>query len=168
VDGRLHTVTVRLPDQMQVVAFFVPFAVNLPGGARRTARPQAWLRSSTPEEIAVARLEGLLANLGNSDVPGGDLPLTAELHRTASDLELRIDVAPIEPTRPGPVRISWAFPRGEGNAEVHHQIVPSGDLAKGFHQAIRIEPPGGARQVSVAVEALGPERWAGKVLEIAP
>lgn len=166
VDGRIHTVSVRLPEQLQVVVVFFAFAVNLPGDARRTARPQAWLRSSTPQEIAEARLEGLLANsLGNRDLPGGDLPLTAGLHPEGASLELRIEVAPLEPERPGPVRVSWAFPGEEGASEVHHQIFPMGDLAKGFRQAIRIEPPAGARKVAVAVEALGPERWAGKVLE---
>ncbi len=157
VDGRLHTVAVRLPDQMQVVAFFFPIAINLPGGARRTARPQAWLRFSTPQEIAEARLEGLLSG---RDVPGGDLPLTAGLHRTASGLEIRIDVAPVQnPARPGPVRISW----GCSDGGVRHQIVPVESLEKGFLQTIWIEP---CRRIAVVVEALGPERWAGKVLEI--
>jgi hypothetical protein len=165
VDGRLHTVAVRLPDQMQVVAFFFPIAINLPGGAKRTARPQAWLRSSTPQEIAEVRLEGLLAG---REVPGGDLPLTAELHRTVTaevGPELRIDVAPVQnPERPGPVRISW----GCSDGEVRHQTIPVESLDKGFRQTIRIESPGGTRRIAVVVEALGPERWAGKVLEIEP
>lgn len=126
VDGRLHTVTVSLPDQMRVVAFFFPIVIHLPGGAKRTARPQAWLRSSTPQEIAEVRLEGLLAG---REVPGGDLPLTAELHRVSegTGLELRIEVAPVqnpEPERPGPVRVSWAFPGEEGATGVRHQVVP--------------------------------------------
>lgn len=156
-DGRLQTVTVRLPDQLQVVAFFFPIAINLPGGAKRTARPQAWLRSSTPREIAEIRLTELLAG---RDIPGGDLPLTVETH----GVELRIDVAPIQnPERPGPVRISWGCSAEEGQAaEVHHQTVPAGDLEKGFRQTIRVEP---CRRIAVVVEALGPERWAGKVLE---
>ncbi len=58
VEGRLQTVQVSLPDQMQVVAFFFPIALNLPGGPQKQARPQAWLRSSTPQEIAEIRLEG--------------------------------------------------------------------------------------------------------------
>lgn len=159
VDGRLHTVAVRLPDQMQVVAFFFPIAINLPGGAKRTARPQAWLRSSTPQEIAEVRLGELLAG---RDVPGGDLPLTAGIHQTSSGPELRIEVPSArnpEPARPGPIRISW----GCSDGEVRHQTVPAGDLEKGFRQAIRIEP---CHRIAVAVEALGPERWAGKVLEI--
>lgn len=163
VDGRLHTVSLRVPDQLEVVAVFFAVPINLPGGARRTARPQAWLRSSTPQEIAEARLEGLLAN---REVPGGDLPLKAGLHPAGDGVELQIEVAPLEPARPGPIRISWAFPGQEGAAGFHHQVFPEGDLAKGFRQTIRIEPPGGARQVAVVVEALGPERWEGKLLEL--
>lgn len=166
VDGRLHTVAVRLPDQMQVVAFFFPFTINLPGGAKRTARPQAWLRSATPEEIAEVRLQELLAG---RDVPGGDLPLVAGLHHVSSGLELRIEVPPVrnpEPARPGPVRVSWAFPGEEGAVGFRHQVLPLEGLEKGFRQTIRIEPPRGARRIAVVVEALGPERWAGKALEI--
>lgn len=176
LDGRLHTVSVRLPDQMQVVAFFFPIAINLPGGAKRTARPQAWLRSSTPQEIAEIRLAGLLSHPGNTGSNGdkgdnGDLPLTAEVRHTPSGVELRIEVAPVqdaEPARPGPGRISWAFPGEEGPTGVRHQTVPVEDLEKGFRQVVRIDPPAGARRMAVVVEALGPERWAGRVLEIGP
>ncbi len=173
VDGRLRTVEVRLPDQMHVGAMFYPIPVKLSGGARKQARPQAWMRSSTPVEIAEARLEDLLAGRG---VSGGGLPLTA----AASRAELRIELAPIQNTEsapPGPLRVSWAFPRGEGgegitegntegNTAVHHETFSGEGLGQGLRRTLRIEPPAGARQVAVVVEALGPERWAGTVLEI--
>jgi len=166
VDGRLHSVDVSLPDQIRVDVFAYPVAVNRPS-ARKKARSQEWVRSSTPEEIAEARLEALLSNPGDT----GDLPLTAEVRRTNAGMELRIEVAPLkvpESAPPGPVRVSWAFSGDEGATGVRHQILPAGDLEKGFRQAVRIDPPAGTHRMAVVVEALGPERWAGRVLEIAP
>lgn len=166
VDGRLHSVEVSLPDQIRVDVLAYPVAVNRPG-ARKKARAQGWVRSSAPEEIAEARLEGLLAGHGSADL-GGDLPLNAVAERTARGTELRIEVAPFpipESAPPGPVRVSWAFPGEEGATGVHHQVFPAGALEKGFRQVVRIEP---CRRVAVVVEALGPERWGGRVLEIGP
>lgn len=168
-DGRLHSIDVSLPDQIRVDVLNYPVAVHHP--SRRTkARAQGWIRSSTPEEIAQARLENLLSGQRLEDT----LPLTAAVARTQAGMELRIEVAPFqlpEPARPGPVRISWAFPGKEGEegaVAVRHQILPAGDLEKGFRQTLRIEPPPGARKIAVVVEALGPERWAGRVLETGP
>lgn len=166
VDGRLHSVDVSLPDQIRIDVLAYPVAVNRPS-VRKKARSQEWIRSSTPEEIAEARLEALLSNPGET----GDLPLTAEARRTPSGMELRIEVAPLEipeSAPPGPVRVSWAFSGEEGAIGVHHQAFPAGDLEKGFRQTVRIDPPAGARRMAVVVEALGPDRWAGRVLEIGP
>ncbi|HEV2855347.1 MAG TPA: hypothetical protein VHC97_21305 [Thermoanaerobaculia bacterium] len=151
MDGRLHQIAVSVP------------------GKRKQVRSQEWIRSSTPEEIAGARLENLLSGVHLED----NLPLTAAVARTPAGMELRIEVASLQlpESRPGPVRISWAFPgpeSEEGATDVHHQILPRGDLEKGFRHTLRIEPPAGARKVAVVVEALGPERWAGRVLETGP
>jgi hypothetical protein len=172
VDGRLHSVDVSLPGQIRVEVFAYPVAVNQPG-RRKTARAQEWIRSSTPEEIAEARLENLLSGAGIAGTEGG-LPLAAAVAGTRAGMELRIEVAPFqvpESAPSGPVRISWAFPGQEdieGATGVHHQEFPSGDLEKGFHQRVRIDPPAGARRIAVVVEALGPERWAGRLLETGP
>jgi hypothetical protein len=146
VDGRLHAIQVSLP------------------GKRQAVRAQEWLRSSTPEEISTARLENLLAGVRE---PGG-LPLTVSATATPGGLELRLKIAPFEVPESapaGPVRISWAFPGPDGATGVHHETVPAGEIAKGWSHTARAGIPLRARSAAVVVEALGPERWAGAVVE---
>lgn len=166
VDGRLHRLEVSLADKMRLG--FAPYgvAVSLPGEARSIRAP-AWIRSSTPEEIAEARLAELLA--GRS--AGGDLPLTAAARPTPSGLELQLALAPLaspESSPSGPVRLSWAFPGDEDASGARHKILPGGEPEKGWRHTARIAAPPGSRRVAVVVEALGAERWGGAVLGIPP
>jgi len=166
VDGRLHTVEVRHPDQIGVQLFFFPIAVNLLDDSKKQARPQKWIRSSTPEEVAEARIENLFAGRGAT---GGDLPFKAFVGRAPAGAELRIEVAPLQvpdSAPPGPLRITWGFSGNEGEAAVHHEIVPVEDLGKGVRRTFRIDPLSGTQRIAVVVEALGPEMWGGTVLEI--
>jgi hypothetical protein len=163
VDGRLHSIAVSLSTRMKVD---VPFGSIAVGPARKVKQVRApeWIRSSTPEGIAEARLENLLAG----HPADGDLPLTAVVRRTPAGLELSIEVPPLQlpgSTPSSPVRISYAFPEEEG-AAVHHETLPGGDLEKGWRRTLIVAPLPGSRQIAVVVDALGPERWTGKVLAI--
>jgi hypothetical protein len=170
VDGRLHSLAVSLSARERIDAMLWVAEVSVPGPMEtRQIRAPGWIRSSTPEEIAEARLEDLLAHRG----AGGDLPLHAALQRSPARLELQIEIAPIEipeAALPGPVRVSWAWSKeeSEGAAEAHHEILPGLDPAKGLQRALRVEVPAHAREIAVVVEALGPERWGGAVLAAAP
>lgn len=149
VDGQLHTLTVSLPRK------------------RKEARAPGWLRSSTPAAVAGLRLENLLA--GRS--MGGDLPLTIAVQRGAAGSELRVKIAPFplpDSAPPGPVRISYAFPGEDGATTSRQEVFLAGDLERqGWQRTVRIDPPPGAQRVAVVVEALGPEKWGGAVVEIA-
>jgi hypothetical protein len=147
VDGRVRPVEVRLP------------------GRSKDVRAQAWVRSSTPEGVAEARLRNLLAG----EPPDGGLPLEAEAREAApSVLEVRITTAPYKaasPAAPGPVRISYAFAGEDGTVRIRHELVPAGGVAeRGFRHTARVELPPGTRQVAVAVEDLSTETWSGRVL----
>ena len=142
VDGRLRPLSVALRERGALV------------------RGPAWIRSSTPREVAEARLENLLA----VSPTGGDLPVKVSFAGT----ELSIEAEPIQvpdSAPPGPVRVSWAFSGPDGAAGVRHEILEIGDqIERGWRRTLRIEVPPGVR-VAVVVEAMGPERWAGRVVE---
>ncbi|HEY0515092.1 MAG TPA: hypothetical protein VGH73_24565 [Thermoanaerobaculia bacterium] len=148
VDGRLHALAVRLP------------------GRKTEARAPAWLRSSTPEDISRARLESLFAG----HPVEGDLPLSASLRKVGDGVELRLALPSLRsPGAPpsGPVRISYAFPGQDGPTAIHHETLAAGDLeGRGWRHSARIVPPADARKIAVVVEALGPERWGGAVLDL--
>ncbi|MES1241111.1 MAG: hypothetical protein ABUT39_05780, partial [Acidobacteriota bacterium] len=125
-DGRLRPVEVRLRN-------------GTPVRARR------WVRSSTPEGVAEARLRRLLAG----DPLPGNLPLRIEAGR----LVVGAFSAP-EPAVPGPVRISVAYADGT----IRHELAPGIDAPGlspdgGWSHAL----PDGA--VAVLVEDLARERW---------
>src|SRR6185295_9002719 len=83
--------------------------------------------------------------------------------------ELRLEVAPIhlpEDTPAGPLRLSWAWAGPDGATGIRHQILPAGDLTKGWQHAERLTSPAGGRRLAVIVEALGPETWGGVVLSL--
>ncbi len=170
VDGRLHSLAVSLTARERIDAVLWVAAVSLPGTMEtRQIRAPGWIRSSTPAEIAAARLEDLLAHRS----AGGDLPLRLALRRAAAGWELRIEIAPVEISAaalPGPVRVSWAWPDEgtEGAAEIHHEILTATDLEQGLRRTLRIDPPAHVREIAVLAEALGPERWGGAVLAAAP
>lgn len=147
VDGRVRPVEVRLP------------------GRSKDVRAQEWVRSSTPEGVAEARLRNLLAG----GPPGGGLPLEAEVREAApAVLEVRIMAAPYKaanPATPGPVRISYAFLGADETVRIRHELVPAGGVAeRGFTHTARVDVPPGTLKVAVAVEDLSTETWNGRVL----
>jgi hypothetical protein len=151
VDGRVESLAVSLP------------------GKRKQVRAPEWVRSSTPEEIAEVRLEDLLAgrSLETQSPTGSGLPLSATIATTPAGPELRLEVAPVqipEDAPAGPLRISYAWAGPDGATGIRHEILPAGDLTKGWRHAERLAPPAGERRLAVIVEALGPETWGGAVL----
>lgn len=143
-DGRLRPLSVALRDRNALV------------------RSPAWIRSSTPQEVTEARLENLLA----VSPAGGDLPVKVSL--AGSELQIEAEAIQVpDSAPPGPVRVSWAFAGPDGATGVRHEVLEIGDqIEKGWRRTVRIEVPPGTRRVAVVVEAMGPERWAGRVVEI--
>jgi hypothetical protein len=127
-----------------------------------TLRTRTWLRSSTPEEAAAARVRALL--LSATGRPEGTLPLQIDRQADQGRLALRLTVAPFEgsgPVAPGPVRISWAF-ADEGEPQVHHEIAAGiARPAEGWSHTLQLTIPPGAWRVAVAVDDLARERWSG-------
>lgn len=148
VDGAVRPVSVRFPKR------------------RLDVRAQEWVRSSTPEGIAEARVSNMLSGLP----PGGTLPLTVQANPSGTGLELRIEAKPYtvaRPAPPGPVRISWAFLKEDGSYDVRHETVPSANVSReGFRHTLRVTPPPGARRLAVAVEDLAHEAWGGTLLPV--
>jgi hypothetical protein len=146
-DGKAQRITVRARN----------------GTALRT---RTWLRASTPEEAAAARVRTLLLSAtGRSE---GTLPL--QIERTLDEqgrLILRLTVAPFEdpgPVAPSPVRISWAF-ADEGEPQVHHEMAAGIERpGQGWSHTLTIALPPGAGRLAVAVDDLARERWSGTVL----
>jgi hypothetical protein len=142
-------------------------AVSLPGKRKQVRAPE-WVRSSTPEEIAEVRLEDLLAG---RPLTGG-LPLSATIATVAgvsAGLELRLEVAPPqlpEDAPAGPLRISYAWSGPDGATGIRHEILPAGDLTKGWRHSERLAAPAGERRLAVIVEAMGPETWGSAVLGV--
>jgi hypothetical protein len=124
-DGRLRPVEVRTRNGSPV-------------------RTRQWVRSSTPEGIAEARLRRLLA--GDPLSPG--LPLRVE----AGTIRVAAFSAP-EPAVPGPVRISIA----EADGTIRHELVPGIEAPdKGWSHVL----PGRPLAISaILVEDLARERW---------
>ncbi|MEA2561464.1 MAG: hypothetical protein QOH06_2968 [Acidobacteriota bacterium] len=127
MDGQLRPVEVRLRN----------------GTALRSRR---WVRSSTPEGLADARLRLLLSG---EHLPES-LPLTVE----PAPAGLKLTVAPFsspDPVTPGPVRISLACA-----GTVQHQIAPGIDAPdKGWSHILATTCPPEA----LLVEDLARERW---------
>jgi hypothetical protein len=146
-DGRLRPVEVRLRN----------------GTAVRTRQ---WVRSSTPEGIAEARLRRLLAG---DRLPEGtpEFPLRIETGK----INVGAFSAP-EPAVPGPVRISTAYAGADGALTIRHELAPGIDSPdKGWSGTLT--GLDGARPLAVLVEDLARERWSavrtdgeGRVAEI--
>jgi hypothetical protein len=141
-----------------------PIEVRLRNGT--TLRTRTWLRSSTPEEAAAARVRALL--LSATERREGTLPL--QVDRQPADpgrLVLRLTVSPFEgsgPVAPGPVRISWAFAE-EGEPRVQHQMAAGIERpGQGWSHTLTLDLPPGAGRLAVAVDDLARERWSGTVL----
>ncbi|HYO15743.1 MAG TPA: hypothetical protein VE685_21300 [Thermoanaerobaculia bacterium] len=147
VDGRVQAVEVKVPNRVGEV------------------RAQAWVRSSTPEGVAEARLRNLLAG----EPAGGPLPLRLSTREVApSVLEVRFEVAPRQaagPAPPGPVRISYAFLGAGATPEIRHEVVAAENVAaRGWSHTARVSLPPGTRRVAVVVEDLSREVWRGTFL----
>ena len=142
-----------------------PVEVQLRNGRR--LRTRAWLRSSTPEEAAAARVRTLLLNAAGH--PEGTLPLGIAQSFSGDRLVLRLTVAPFEdsgPVAPGPVRISWAF-ADEGEPRVHHETASGiAHPGQGWSHTLTLAVPPGVRRLAVAVDDLARERWSGTVLAL--
>lgn len=142
-----------------------PVEVRLRDGT--PLRTRAWLRSSTPEEAASARVRALL--LSATGRQEGTLPLQIDPKADPGRLVLRLTVAPFEdagPVAPGPVRISWAFADEQG-PQVHHEMAPGiRKPGQGWSHTLTIPIPPGAGRLAVAVDDLARERWSGTVLNL--
>jgi hypothetical protein len=143
-----------------------PLRVHLRNGTE--LRTRTWIRSSTPDEVAAARLRTLL--LAGRSEPG-TLPLRLDRGVSpAGRLDLRLLVDPFQSSGPvaaGPVRVSWAFVVGESEPVVHHeQVAGIAETGEGWSHPLTLEVPAGARRLVVAVDDLARERWSGAVLDL--
>lgn len=142
-----------------------PIQVRLKNGT--VLRTRTWLRSSTPEEAAAARVRTLL--LDATGRAGGNLPLQVVPRREADGrLMLQLSIAPSTdpaPVPPGPVRLSWAFATDEGEPRVEHRTVPGIASGQAWSHTLAIPAaPAGAWRLAVAVDDLARERWNGVAL----
>jgi len=138
LDGKLHTVEVRLPS------------------APEPLRGQRWVQSVVPAEVDAARAR-LLA--GGAKVDAGALKVDAAL----AGQRLRVRVAPAGAAAAGPVRLSIAF---DNRSEARHVAVPETSFDKGWEHTVELQLPAGARRVSVVVEDLAHERWGGAAIDL--
>jgi len=138
LDGKLHTVEVRLPS------------------APEPLRGQRWVQSVVPAELDAARAR-LLA--GGAQVAAGALKVDAALEGQ----RLRVRVAPAGTAGAGPVRLSIAF---DNRSEARLLAVPETSFDKGWEHTVELQIPAGARRVSVVVEDPAHERWGGTAIDL--
>jgi hypothetical protein len=156
-DGKTRPVEVRLSPE---------------GAALRTP---VWRRSSTPDEVAAARLRRALA--GGAE--HGTLPLTATAtvvtaapaHPGEQRRALRVTVGAFSPPdslAAGPFRLSIAFAGGPGAAPtVEHRLLTGAGLSeKGWTETLPLDVPPGARKLGVAVEDLTHQLWGATVVDL--
>ncbi len=143
LDGRLHELRVALAK------------------GERELRVPRWVRSSTPEAVAAARLRDAL----DRGEPGGSLPLKVSLQPAAGtgDLDLRVEVAAGsgEAGTASPVRLSWAVATDRGTVLGHRILDQPVDLrAAGLSLRQTVHAEGAVRRVAALVESLADESWA--------
>ncbi len=144
-DGRLRPIEVRMRNGSPV-------------------RSRRWVRSSTPEGIAEARLRRLLAG----DRLAEGLPLRVEAGRITIGA-----FASSEPAVPGPVRISVAWQDGSGSLGFRHVLAAGLDAPESGWSAelpadLPADLPPGARPLAVLVEDLARERWSARRIDLSP
>ena len=159
-------------------------------------RAPVWRRSSTPDEVAAARLREVLA--GGAE--HGTLPLTATATLPApaagggeSRGSLRLTVgafAAADSLPAGPFRVSLAFagaPEAPASPAagtagtvitahaaakppaVQHRLLTRADLtAKGWTETLALDVPPGARTLGVAVEDLSHQIWGATAVDLGP
>jgi hypothetical protein len=135
--------------------------------AQQPLRTRAWVRSSTPEAVAAARLRLLL---GGAPLQG-TLPLSAIVAPrpgAADGLDLRLALpAAAEPGTAAPLRLSLVFAGADGSVrEVRHEVIAGVDLEKGWRRTVPLAAPAGATKAAVAVEDLGRESWGAARLDL--
>jgi hypothetical protein len=161
-----------------------PIAVSLAGNALdvRTAR---WVRSSTPEALAAARLRRLL----DGDDVAGSLPIsatilaspppaaglasgsdTAETGVAPEPLVLLARASPAgaaDPAASGPVRVSFAWSDAAGRVEVKHRLLDAGEADAWLRQRtlrLTAPPPAAGRpRIALMIEDLASEIWGAAV-----
>jgi hypothetical protein len=141
-------------------------------------RAPVWRRSSTPDEVAAARLREVLA--GGAE--HGTLPVTATATLPApaagggeSRGSLRLTVgafAAADSLPAGPFRVSLAFagtPEAAKPPTVQHRLLTRADLtAKGWTETLTLDVPSGARTLGVAVEDLTHQVWGATAIDLGP
>ena len=131
-DGKMRPVEIRMRDGTPL-------------------RSRRWVRASTPEGIAEARLRQLLA--------GERLPETLPLQVEAAESGLRLNVGPFsapDPAVPGAVRVSTVHAGENGALVFRHELAPALESAgRGWSHNLRSD----SRPLAVLVEDLARERW---------
>ena len=150
LDGRVRPVEVRTLRDSSVL------------------RAPLWVRSSTPQQVAGARLRGLLEGSGEPGTQAIEASVEAGADGVAV-LTLKTawgDVSEI--VHDAAIRISLGY-RNEGQAAwVGHQVVSAGALGEGgaWVREVQIEVPSGVERLVVAVEALVPRVWGAASLDL--
>jgi len=151
-DGKPRTVEVRLSPEGTVL------------------RAPVWRRSSTPDEVAAARLREVLA--GGAE--HGTLPLTAAAAGLATaHPTVRVAVGAFsipDSMTAGPFRVTLAFAGGSGPAPaVQHRLLSGEKFGdKGWTETLPVEVPPGARKLGVAVEDLTHQVWGATQIDLTP
>jgi hypothetical protein len=156
VEGRLRRLEVSLARQ--------GIPVRAPG----------WLRSSTPAEIAAARLRRLLAG----EELAAPLRLAATWLASADGRQVRLELSPAaapsgeEAEEGRPLRASWAWIGAGGKVEMRSATFRAQHLDEaGWIHALPLDLPAGGspvRRVALIVDDLDSERWGAVVLAARP
>jgi hypothetical protein len=165
-----------------------PVAVSMAGNALEVRAPR-WVRSSTPEHLAAARLRRLL----DGDDLAGALPISATMlapppaptglasgSETAGagaageapePLVLLAQASPAvaaDPASAGPVRVSFAWSDAAGKVEVKHRLLDAGQADAWLRRrTLRLTAPppaAGRSRVALMVEDLATELWGATVV----
>lgn len=140
-----------------------PVEVHLRGNAQ-PLRTRRWVRSSTPETVAEARLR--LA-LGGARQEGG-LPLRVTGPQDgARQIQVSLPARPVEEGEElVSLRLSLAYEKPDGTVDVRHETIAGAELNQGWSRTVALQAPEGTRKLAVLLEDLGRERWDAEVVEL--